>query len=366
MKKILSLAVLIASVALTACGGGEAPATVTQVPVPAAMEATVPVAIPETSLATTVPTTPPPWVAPAVTPPSAVNTADVVLSGIPVNVKRSAVNVGQRNVNFAAFNVAFDKDSPDASIQELVFRNVTGGDVSQLFTQFRFVDENGDVCPIFYCYVQWGNGDEARVVFTYGWRPQGSELKTYALQGDISPNAPAGAAFAFELVGVQMRQWGKTVEAAEVKGKVLEVTTIVALPIVSSSQGRQIMGATVGMQYEVLNITLTCPYRTGCLLKEMKVFIDSAENVQMVGAGTLTPLIGTSGYLLQTDYFIGEGVTVTLSLVATATSDKVYAQWYDAIFLIDGTEFSPAANPVSECIDVAVKGGGNCYAGGKG
>lgn len=380
MKKILVLATLAVASFLAACGGGgDAPATVTQVPVaPTAIVSEVPQPVAVTVTPDVVTPVASTAVVPAVSPPTPVTpvthtipmagTTDVTLSNVPINVKTTAVNVGQRGVNLAAFNVTFDKMSEEASIQELPFSNIYGGNVGELFTNLRLVDENGDICPQASCYVWW-TGSEVRVVFNYGWKPT-NELKTYALQADVSPTAPRGALYAFELVGVHMRQWGKRGDElvnGQVAGKPMEVTTIVALPVITSSQGRQIMGATPGMQYEVLNVTVACQNVGGCLAASMQIYVSNASNIQVVGSGTLTPLIGSEGYLLQTDHFIGEGISVTWSFMATAIHSNIYAQFYDMVFRIDGRDFSPViGNPTAECIDVSQKGGGTCSFNEKG
>jgi hypothetical protein len=368
MKKLTVLVSLVAPLFLAACGGGRAPATFTHVETLApasAAAAPAPASAAASSAA--------PSVAPTLPPVPVTKPTDATLTGVSINVKRTTVNVGERGINLAAFTTAFDKDSGDASIQELVFRNTKGGNMGDLFSTLRFVDSSGDVCPQYSCYVQWNwNSDEARVVFTYGWRPTDGELKVYALQGDVSPQAPSGSTFAFELIGVQMRQWGKTVDGAVV-GKPLEATTIVALPTVVSPIALQTSGAIPGQQYKAISITAMCPASpkgtqgTGCVMKELKLFVENGEGLFYEGYANLNQQY-PGNYAIELNHWFPNGTSVTWTFGTTATNSVIYAQAYDYVFTVDGMQLSPiVTDPSMSCTNattgqtgqsVCVPGGG--------
>ena len=146
MKKLMMILVAVGTAfSLTACGGGgDAPATFTQVPVSQATPAVVvaaPPVLPNQAVYQG------PAKVPETAPQEPAKHTDVTLTGVPVNVKQSTVSVGQHSVNLAAFNATFDKDAGDASVQELVFRNTKGGNTGDIFSMLRFADARGDVCP---------------------------------------------------------------------------------------------------------------------------------------------------------------------------------------------------------------------------
>jgi hypothetical protein len=188
--------------------------------------------------------------------------------------------------------------------------------------------------------VQWGAGGEVRVSFTYGWRPT-NELQVFALQGDVSPTAPNGSTFAFQLVGVQMRQWGKTIDGY-VKSKALEVTTIVALPMVTSSIATRLVNASVGTSYNVYNISATCPVtvRTFCEFKSVKIYSD-ADGFSYGGNGTVSAT-SPQNYVVELNHSFPPGMTVSWSFYGTVASSTVYTQAYDLTFIVDGIEVSPS------------------------
>ncbi len=345
MKKLSMLLALVATVLLAACGGGQEAEGVEfrQVPL-ASPQASLSTAIIPTATAatatTTMPKVRPPIAAPETTPSVPIaTTTDLTISGVAINVNRKTVNIGERNVNLNAFNGSFAANSGDATIQELVYRNPYGGDNYELFSDLRFVDATGNLCPQANCYVNWGPGPEVRVIFTYGWKPT-SELQVLALQADMNPTAAIGRKFSFPLIGVQMRQWGKTVQGL-VSGKAMEITVGVPLPTITSPIATQLTNATVGNQYNVLNIAASCPAeaRMYCAFKSVEIYTDSTDFTY--GDGAAVQWISPGVYRVELNHYLSPGQSVTFSFQGVAASNVVYTQGQRFNWNVDGVEVSP-------------------------
>jgi hypothetical protein len=349
MKNYRIFGVAFLSLLLVACGGGGEPpaAVLTQVSASAA---------PTPAVSQTPPSVPTPSVVPSV--PATVST-DVTLTGVRVNVKRRTVNVGEYAVNLAAFTASFDPMKPVSLIQRLVFRNRKPGNSYELFTAMRFVSADGtDVCnPTYLCYVDWGAGGVVTVYFPYGWRTT-SELQVFALQGDVSSTVPSGSQFAFELIDVQMHQWQTSEEHGAITGGMLEVTTVVPLPVIISSVGAQWLSTAAGAQYNVLNVSVTCP--AGCLFTQMKIYSEAADlyysGYTYNGATNVTQL-PSGQYAIDVNQFINPGAVITLSFNGTATGNTIYSQAFDFMFTVDGIVVQPVmADPNTAIMEPGGKG----------
>jgi hypothetical protein len=357
MKRILSALAFVATVLLAACGGGQEAEGVTfrEVPLASPQASLASAIIPTTTTTTTAVTTPkvrPPIAAPETTPSVPQGTTDLTISGVAINVNRTTVNVGERNLNVNAFNGSFAANSGDATIQELVYRNPYGGNNYELFSDVRFVDAVGSICPQASCYVNWGPGPEVRVVFIYGWKPT-SELQVLALQVDmISSMAAVGRKFSLPLIGIQMRQWGKTVSGL-VSGKAMEITVGVPLPTIDSPIATQLVNATIGNQYNILNVVASCPadVRMYCAAQSVEVYTDAAD---LTYSGGAVSWISPGTYLVEMNHYLSPGQSVTFSFHGVASGVVVYTQVGRTKFNVDGVEVSPIVqNQSVQVIDLA-------------
>lgn len=363
MKKLI-LAALAAI--LTACGGGGEPVTFTQVdaetafaPVRAEQAKPAASAAEGSAKAASGAVTPKvtPVLIPAPTTPST-STTDMTFGQFNTNLRGRTISPGQREVNAIGFNVATDPLMVrNASVQEIVIENLAG--TNDMLADRRFVDAKGDVCPRLACYVQYDSPSQLRVVFIYGWRPE-NELEVFALQVDVSPNAPVGTKFAFRVKTIYMRQYDTSADQhgtgaeGSIIGSTLETMTVVALPEVQSAVSRQIVNAVPGKDYEILAITATCPKEAKtCEFRRISLYTEAANFAYPAEIVANNP----GNYTVTLNHAWQPGMTLTWRFQGQAVGNTVYTGAYRMEFVVDGIPVAPVLLvPSTETMDGGQKG----------
>lgn len=295
MTKLL-LAALMAVLALTGCGGGSNDNSVVATPT---------------------------------TPVASVVAADVTFTNVTTSPSKTSVMSGERDVEVAAFRMAW-LDQNHYSISQLVFTDKSTEGLWTMFKDFKLVDATGNDVKSEASYDIRRDEQTHEVVvnfYSYSWFPNdfGTVPKTYSLLVSLDPLAPVGTTFAFELSAVQMHDAGKTV-VSEVKGGQFKVMNVVGvgLPIITTSfsANRVFTNDMLGSSIPVALFQASCPAEN--------VYACTFMDVKFAAAGISEPIVGVDGALFYSTrasqnefvltslwYSVLPGQTKTFTIFAT-------------------------------------------------